>query len=293
MKLARVQRPGGDPVVGILEGDDLWLTSYASPLEVIENHAAVDKRERLPWPALSSGTHPEFRLLAPVDPPEVWAFGFTYQRGPQFTRSPMLPKGPAYSHAIQSGRPEIFFKTTGWRVVGPNGVVGIRGDSRYTAVEAELCLILDGQANPILFTAGNDVSAWDIEAMNPLWLAQCKTFESCCALGPVAVTRDELPEYCQVQCRVYRGSEQLFHDSVPISQMHWTFEELASFAAAFNPLPASTVLMTGTAIIRPGTEGLLEGDVVEVEIDGIGKLRNTGGRITSRVRHKPYYPTAP
>jgi 2-dehydro-3-deoxy-D-arabinonate dehydratase len=276
MKLARIQVNGEVPVIGVLEGEQLRLTRESDALAVMAENNIAFTGERIPWEPLLAGKDERFRLLAPVDPPEVWACGFTYQRGPQFQRSEMLPSGPAYTDAIAAGRPEIFFKTTGFRVVGPNDPVGIRGDSRYTAVEAELCLILDEAARPVLFTAGNDVSAWDIEAENPLWLAQGKTFEACCPLGPLAVTREEIPGDARVRCRVLRGPQVLFDDSVPLSDLKYSFEDLANFAAVYNPLPKGAVLMTGTAVIRPGSQGLAEGDVVETIIDGIGTLRNVG-----------------
>lgn len=283
MKVARVQRAGQRPVVGVLEGDILRLTSETDPLNLIGDREPPFTGESRPWGALLAGEDEGWRLLPPVDAPEVWGYGFTYRRGPQFSRSDMLPSGDAYRAAVAAGRPEIFFKTTGFRVVGPNDAVGIRGDSRYTAVEPELCLIVDERARPVLFTAGNDVSAWDIEAQNPLWLAQCKTYEACCTLGPLAVTQDEIPDGARVRCQVLRGDAVLFDDSVPLSDLLWTYEELASFAAAYTPLPRGTVLMTGTAVIRPGREGLVEGDVVETIIDGIGTLRNVARQVAARV----------
>jgi 2-dehydro-3-deoxy-D-arabinonate dehydratase len=288
MRLARVQTPQQAACVGLLQDEQLLLTPHDDPLAVIGLEQLALTGERLEWGALYAGRLPGYRLLPPIETPEVWACGFTYQRGPQFGRSPMIPKGPAYTHAIESGRPEIFFKTTGFRVVGHNESVGIRGDSHYGAVEAELCLILDAQSRPVLFTAGNDVSAWDIEAQNPLWLAQSKTFEACCALGPLAVTREHLPPEARVRCRVTRGETVLFEDSVPLAQLHWSFEELAAFARAYTPLPPGTVLMTGTAVIRPDAESLEEGDVVAVEIDGIGTLRNPARRLSPGVDSQKY-----
>lgn len=275
MRLARVQHGQQPPVVGILDGERLQLTTDSDPLVVAATGDPHFTGETLPWAALLAGKHPAYRLLPPIDSPEVWAYGFTYKRGPQFGRSGQLPSGPAYTAAIEAGRPEIFFKTSGYRVVGPNDAVGIRGDSAYTAVEPELCIIVDEHARPRLFTAGNDVSAWDIEAQNPLWLAQCKTYEACCTLGPLAVTEDEIPSDARVRCRVLRDDVVLFDDSVPLSDLHWSYDELAAYAAAYTPLPRGTVLMTGTAVIRPGDEGLAPGDVVETIIDGIGTLHNT------------------
>ena len=288
MKIARVKRVSKPVEVGILEGDRLNLTGFETPLDLLASPGMHSTGEYLSWPQLLAGTHPKARLLAPIDPPEVWAYGFTYERGPQFSRSPVIPRGPAYTAAIEAGRPEIFFKTTGFRVVGHHDDIGIRGDSRYTAVEAELCLILDGEARPVLFTAGNDVSAWDIEMQNPLWLAQSKTYQACCALGPVAVTRDELPDDAKITCQVVRDGKEIFSGSITIDKMHWSFEELAHYAAAFNPLPAGTVLMTGTAIIRPDAESLAEGDITHITIDGIGTLTNVGSKIASIVPFAQY-----
>jgi 2-dehydro-3-deoxy-D-arabinonate dehydratase len=290
MKLGRVQKTDKAPVVFILKGDMAYPTSYTNPLDLVDSSDIEVKKEGgLEWEKLLAGELPDYRLLAPIDPPEVWAYGFTFERGPQFGRSPMIPKGPVYTHAIKAGRPEIFFKTTGFRVVGPNDYIGIRADSKYTAVEAELCIIVDENSRPKLFTAGNDVSAWDIEAQNPLWLAQCKTYEACCALGPLAITLDELPSSPKIFCRILRNGKEIFSGSISLDKMHWSFSDLATFASAFNPLPRGTVLMTGTAIIRPDDDSLAEGDIVEIQIDGIGTLRNIGKRIESKVPYKPYY----
>lgn len=288
MRIARVKSRSGHAAAALVEGDKARLTAFSCPLDLVRALDPLYIGVELSWQGLMMGLDSEYKLLAPVDPPEVWALGFTYQRGERFTRSPILPRGPAYSAAIASNRPEVFFKTTGLRVVGPNASIGIRGDSHYTAVEPELCVIIDEDMRPILLTIGNDVSAWDIEACNPLWLAQSKTYAACCALGPLAVTLDELPKDAKVYCRVKRGAEELFNGSVALAEMRWSYEKLIHFVAAFNPLPRGSVLMTGTGIIRPGTEGLAEGDVVEIDIDGIGTLINAGELLASPVPYMPY-----
>ncbi len=286
--LARLQWGDATPRIGIVEDGLVHLTYFESLLDWFEAERTSWAGISLDWDQLLRGSVEGYRVLAPLAPPEVWGYGFTYERGSQFTTSPVIPTGAAYEHAIASGRPEIFFKTTAWRVVGPEQEIGIRGDAGYTAAEAELCVIIDGDARPILFTAGNDVSAWDIEARNPLWLAQGKTYESCCSLGPVAVTRDELRPNAEIRCRISRSGEPLFEGSNRIDRMHWSFDELAQFAAAFNPLPPGTVLMTGTGIVRPDAESLVDGDIVEISIEGIGVLRNRAAKLSSPVPYRPY-----
>jgi 2-dehydro-3-deoxy-D-arabinonate dehydratase len=107
-------------------------------------------------------------------------------------------------------------------------------------------------------------------------------------LGPVAVTPDEVPTDATVRCRVLRDGKSLFEGAVSIAEMHWSFDQIVAYASIYNPLPPGSVVMTGTAIVRPDAESLADGDVVEIEIDGIGLLRNRGRRLVSPVPEVPY-----
>lgn len=213
-------------------------------------------------------------LLSPIDSPEVWGCGVTYKRSADMRDDDS--EQDIYSRVYHADRPEIFFKATPSRCVGPNGFIGIRSDSALTATEPELAYVLGSNGDILGYTLCNDVSAWDIERDNPLYLPQSKVFYGCCALGPMFVTPSEIedPYNLQMRCTVLRNEEPLYEGEVNTSQINWKFEELTEFLMRDNPIPFGTVVSTGTGIIVPNDLPLAPGDIVDIEIDGFGKLSN-------------------
>ncbi len=213
-------------------------------------------------------------LLAPIDSPEVWGCGVTYKRSADMRDDDS--EQDIYNRVYYADRPEIFFKATPSRCVGPNGFIGIRSDSTLTATEPELAYVLGDNGEIIGYTLCNDVSAWDIERDNPLYLPQSKVFYGCCALGPMFVTPSEVddPYNLDMTCTVLRGDEVIYEGSVSTSQINWKFEQLTEFLMRDNPIPFGTVVSTGTGIIVPNDLPLAAGDLVKIEIDGFGTLAN-------------------
>ncbi|MCC6362528.1 MAG: fumarylacetoacetate hydrolase family protein, partial [Bryobacterales bacterium] len=126
------------------------------------------------------------------------------------------------------------------------------------------------------FTAANDVSAWDIERENPLYLPQSKVYTACCALGPYIVTPDEFgdPYRKQVRCTIKRGDALIFDGTANTSQLHRKLETLIEYLYRANPVPSGSVLCTGTGIIVKEDAALQPGDICSVSIEGIGELSN-------------------
>ena len=213
-------------------------------------------------------------LLAPIDSPEVWGCGVTYKRSADMRDDDS--EQDIYSRVYYADRPEIFFKATPSRCVGPNGFIGIRSDSTLTATEPELAYVLSGNGEIVGYTLCNDVSAWDIERDNPLYLPQSKVFYGCCALGPLFVTPSEVddPYNLDMRCTVLRGEDTIYEGSVNTSQINWKFEQLTEFLMRDNPIPFGTVVSTGTGIIVPNDLPLAAGDVVQIEIEEFGTLSN-------------------
>ena len=213
-------------------------------------------------------------LLSPIDSPEVWGCGVTYKRSADMRDDDS--EQDIYSRVYHADRPEIFFKATPSRCVGPNGFIGIRSDSTLTATEPELAYVLGDDGEIVGYTLCNDVSAWDIERDNPLYLPQSKVFYGCCALGPMFVTPSEIddPYNLDMRCTVLRGEEVIYEGGVNTSQINWKFEQLTEFLMRDNPIPFGTVVSTGTGIIVPNDLPLAAGDVVEIEVDGFGTLSN-------------------
>ena len=220
--------------------------------------------------------------LIPLYPAEVWASGCTYETSAAFRDNETLEldKGTRegmYAYVYREARPEIFFKGTARVCVGPGQQIGIRADSKFTAPEPELAVVLGKRGRIVGYTLANDVSAWDIERENALYLPQSKVYTACCALGPVMVTTDELtdPYNLQMTCEILRGDDVRFSGSTSTAKLHRKIEDIVEYLMRSNPVPAGSVLCTGTGIIVTEEVALAPGDVVRIRVPEIGELANT------------------
>ena len=217
-------------------------------------------------------------LAIPVTPSEVWACGCSYAPSAEFRDGELGEgEGPYAYVSDPAHRPELFFKGTDRVCVGPNEPIGIRPDSTFTAPEPELGLVLNSKADIVGYTLGNDVSAWDIERENALYLPQSKVYDKCCSLGPFLVTPDEIddPYQLEMSCAIRRRGELTFEGKASTSQLRRKFEELVEYVSRGNSFPAATVLLTGTGIIVTQEAALAPGDVVTIDVPEIGSLVNS------------------
>jgi 2-dehydro-3-deoxy-D-arabinonate dehydratase len=215
--------------------------------------------------------------LVPIHPPEVWGCGCTYETSATFRDGELGTREGMYAHVYREPRPEIFFKGTARVCVGTGQDIGIRPDSNFTAPEPELAVVLASRGRIAGFTLANDVSAWDIERENALYLPQSKIYTGCCALGPTMLTAEALPDPygLDMTCTITRDGKELFWGSVSTARLHRRLEVLIEYLMRSNPVPTGTVLLTGTGIIVPAEAALAPGDVVAIRIAEIGELTNT------------------
>ncbi len=215
--------------------------------------------------------------ILPIHPKEVWACGCTYAQSAEFRDGEHGTREGFYAHVYREPRPEIFFKGTARTCVGPNKPIGIRSDSKFTAPEPELAVLLGSKGTVLGYTLANDVSAWDIERENPLYLPQSKTYQASCALGPVIVSADELPNpyNLQMTCTITRGQTTIFSGEVNTAKLHRKIETLIEYLLRANNVPGGSILLTGTGIIVTEESALQPGDVVSISVPEIGTLSNT------------------
>jgi 2-dehydro-3-deoxy-D-arabinonate dehydratase len=187
---------------------------------------------------------------------------------------------PVETVAAETRRPALFFKGTADRVVGPHAPIAVRRDSVLTVPEAGLAAVLGAEAAVVGFTACNDVTARDIERSGLEFLSQAKIYAGGCALGPCLVTIDELadPLRLQIRCSILRGDRTIFSEATSTARLREPIEAMTAWLSRDNPVPPGTVFSTGTGIPVPDSMALREGDRVDIEVEGIGRLSNPVGR---------------
>ncbi|CAN5727945.1 fumarylacetoacetate hydrolase family protein [soil metagenome] len=216
-------------------------------------------------------------LLAPIQSQEVWAAGVTYyrSRSARIEESKDAGGGDFYDRVYSAERPEIFFKATGPRVVGPNDTVHIRSDAKWSVPEPELTLLINPAGKIIGYTIGNDMSSRDIEGENPLYLPQAKMYDRSCALGPcVLLLSQPISLETTIQIEILRGGKPEFAGSVQLTELKRDPLTLVEFLFRDNSFPKGCYLMTGTGVVPPDNFTLAKGDVVRIEIESIGVLSN-------------------
>lgn len=214
-------------------------------------------------------------LLKAINSPEVWAAGVTYERSREAREIETQSKS-IYDKIYEAERPEVFFKATPSRHVGPYEPVGIRSDSQWNVPEPELGLVLDEKGKIVGYIIGNDMSSREIEGENPLYLPQAKVYKNCCALGPVIRLHDEGfdPNNLTIRCKIIRNGQIVYDETTNTSKLHRTFEELVEHLTRDNIIPSGSTLLTGTCLVPPDEFTLAQDDVVEITIDELGTLRN-------------------
>lgn len=216
-------------------------------------------------------------MEAPIGSQEVWAAGVTYfrSRNARMEEAKSAGGGNFYDRVYTAERPELFFKATAGRVVGPGEPVRIRRDASWSVPEPELTLVVNPRGKIIGYTVGNDMSSRDIEGENPLYLPQAKVYDGSCALGPgMLVSSSALAATTGIQIEIVRSGKVEFSGATTLAEMKRDPKELVSYLYRECSFPAGCLLMTGTGIVPPDTFTLEPGDEVRITIDGIGTLVN-------------------
>jgi len=216
-----------------------------------------------------------YELVMPVEPPEVWCAGVTYapSRDARIEESAVKD---VYALVYEADRPELFLKDAACRrTVGPGQAIGVRADSRWNVPEPEIGVVLGEGGTLFGLTIGNDVSSRSIEGENPLYLPQAKVFAGACAIGPAILVPADWEAPLEISMRVEgENGNELFAGETSTARMRRSFAELVDWLVRDNPVPAGSILLTGTGLVPPAEFTLSPGHVVEIQVPGIGTLRN-------------------
>jgi 2-keto-4-pentenoate hydratase/2-oxohepta-3-ene-1,7-dioic acid hydratase in catechol pathway len=201
---------------------------------------------------------------------------------PVIPRSKIVCVGRNYrDHAAELGNdvptaPMLFFKPN-TSVIGPGDAISLPPQSERVDFEGELAAVIGRIAKNVPaeraleyvfgYTIANDVTARDLQKTDGQW-ARAKGFDTFCPLGPAIETDFDLDGGATITTRVNGEVRQ----QGPISDMIFSLADVIAYAsAAFTLLPGD-VILTGTPA---GVGPFVAGDTVEVEITGLGTLRNT------------------
>jgi 2-keto-4-pentenoate hydratase/2-oxohepta-3-ene-1,7-dioic acid hydratase in catechol pathway len=216
------------------------------------------------------------KILAPVSPVNILAIGLNYRR-----------------HAAEGGkgvpeRPMLFLKSTS-SLQNPGDPIELPRRLRSDEVdfECELAVVIgracknatrESALDYVLgYTAANDVSARDWQnRLNGGQFCQGKSFDTFCPLGPVLVTRDEIPHPNALRIGTTLNGESM--QDWNTNDMVFDVPALIEFLSGSKTLLPGTVILTGTphgvGFARKPPVFMKAGDTVTVEIEGIGALTN-------------------
>jgi 2-keto-4-pentenoate hydratase/2-oxohepta-3-ene-1,7-dioic acid hydratase in catechol pathway len=277
VKLCRFATGGGDPALGVVDGDALIdLSSTAAPPEPA---AALEALGRDRLAALATNAPrlalAEARLLAPATPRKYLAIALNYA-----------------DHIAELGMeaPEVpvFFNKQVTCVVGPGAEVHMPRVSTFLDYEAELAVVIGRRCRHVAaerapeviagYTCANDVSVRDWQGRAQT-MTIGKSFDTHGPLGPWLVTADEIgdPQDLRIRCAV---NDELRQDASTAEMVFDCFQQVAHLSEAFTLEPGD-VIATGTPAgvglgRKPVRDNLLHvGDTVRIEIERIGALENT------------------
>jgi 2-dehydro-3-deoxy-D-arabinonate dehydratase len=262
-----------DATSEVLDLTPAGITAVQSILEEADPAARVERLAREP---LARRPLADVRVASPIERQEVWAAGVTYLRSRTARMEESDFSASAYDRVYEAERPELFFKSAPEKVVAPGDPVGIRRDARWNVPEPELALVLNSRGAIVGYTAGNDMSSRDIEGENLLYLPQAKVYHRSCAVGPwIAVGAPEaVAREWTVRLDIQRAGRAVFTGETSVGNIKRGFQDLAAFLFRSQVFPHGAVLLTGTGIVPPDTFTLEEGDLVAIDVSGIGILRN-------------------
>lgn len=282
MRLATIQTPDG-PRVAVLQGAsyiDLHATRRELPTgvrQLLEAGADALREAAATAARPDAVRHPAGRvkLLPPVpDPPKIICIGLNYR-----------------DHAAESGSPlpaePVLFSKYTTALVGDGADIVLPPVSKEVDYEAELVLVVGKKGRQIPaasamehlagYTIGHDVSArdWQLKKDGKQWLAG-KTFDTFAPTGPALVTADEVPDPLSLGIRLRLNGRTMQDSST--SQMVFGVGALLAYLSQVFTLQPGDLIFTGTppgvGFARKPPVFLKPGDVAEVEIEGLGILRN-------------------
>lgn len=255
------------PLPGVLDGDSIARLDCADVIEWLACDGQVDVRETH---ALSAVT-----ILSPiVRPPSIRDF-FAFEQHVATTRAKRGASVPEFWF-----REPVFYFTNPAAVIGPDDVVSYPRGTNKLDYELEVAAVIGSHQEIVGYTILNDWSARDIQREEiSVGLGPAKGKDFATSIGPCLVTVDEFDGTRGPMMARVNGVERSRGE---LSDLHFTWEQIRERAALNTRLYPGDILGSGTVgsgciLESVDEQWLVPGDVVELEISGLGVLRNIIG----------------
>ncbi|MBY0523339.1 MAG: fumarylacetoacetate hydrolase family protein [Gemmataceae bacterium] len=281
MHFATIQTEGG-PRAAVLQGKhyiDLHGTDPHLPASLrtlleagpTALKAAAQAAQRVDAVRIEAGA----KFLPPIpDPRKIVCLGLNYRDHAAETGAP-IPKEP------------VLFSKYATALIGHGDQIVLPPVSQEVDFEAELVIVIGKRGRNIKadaamgyvfgYTVGHDVSArdWQLKKDQKQWMAG-KTFDTFAPTGPAIVTTDEVPDPQVLGIKLRLNGETMQDSNT--KQMIFNVEQTLAYISQIFTIEPGDLIFTGTppgvGIARKPQVWLKAGDVVEVEIEGLGVLRN-------------------
>ncbi|MCS6851075.1 MAG: fumarylacetoacetate hydrolase family protein [Gemmataceae bacterium] len=282
MRLATIQTPAGPRAAVASDGQfvDLHASDPTLPTSVREllrqgAEALARAAQAARQPRAVRYDAAQVALHAPIiDPPKIICVGLNYRDHAQESGVP-IPKEP------------VLFSKYATAIIGPDQPIVLPKVSAEVDYEAELVVVVGRRGRPRSedegwrfvagYTIGHDVSArdWQLRKDGKQWMAG-KTFDTFAPLGPTLVTADEVPDPHRLAIQLRLNGRTMQHSNT--SQMVFSAGQILAYLGQIFTLEPGDIVFTGTppgvGFARNPPVFLKAGDVVEIEIEGLGVLRN-------------------
>jgi len=289
MRYATYAKPDSGSGVGLIVGDKLVEAATSTwprtMLQLIRGAGTIDRSHSTEAGIALAGV--KLQAPIPVPPKNIFCIGRNYTDHINEV---------AATRSFKEYTPEypVFFTKPYTTIIGPEDEIMI--DSKFSTEidwEAELAVIIgvggrhieekDALKHVFGYTCANDVTARDAQKNHEQWFLG-KSFDTSCPLGPWIVTPDEIgdPQNLDIQLRVNGEVKQ--HANT--SQMIFSIAQQIAWLSKSITLEPGDIISTGTpsgvGFARKPPEFLKAGDIVEVEIQYIGILRNKVAQLKAK-----------
>ena len=255
---------------------DLLKAEYISGLgvdEIARNILSGGQGENftlsdlIEWSVSGSG---DARIIRPLDPDEMWAGGVgSYSMAPEAVAA--LPES---GRTVYNGeRPAILYKGSASRLAGPFDSIGIRSDIDRTTAEGELVVVIY-KGRLVAYSMGHEV-AGGLMRDSMWWAVPSKVFRGCASLGPCVVTAESLPDptTLRMDLTITRDGKEVARVS-NTTQLRRDPAGMVQWLTAHDAPPDLAIVYTGGCVIA-GDTPMQAGDVVRINLEGVGYVENT------------------